>query len=63
MSTTERLYETRGEMAVPSVLATAWELDGRVAWLAANLVPEPQEVRIDGRRVALPGRAIRVIEL
>jgi hypothetical protein len=63
MSTTERLYETRGEMAVPSVLATAWELDGRVAWLAANLVPEPQEVRIDGRRIALPGRAIRVIEL
>ena len=31
------MYDTRGTMRVPSVLARAWRLDGRDAWLVANV--------------------------
>jgi len=62
MAKVERLYETRGEMAVDSALATAWQLDGRVMWLVANLLPEAQEVLVDDKRVALGAREIQFVE-
>jgi hypothetical protein len=56
-------YKERGTMSVPSVLATAWRHDGRVAWCVANLLPEQQHVRIDGRAMLLAGRQITLIEV
>ncbi len=55
-------YDTRGEMTVPSALATAWRVDGRTAWLVANIAPERQVVRVDGRPVDVPGRDIILVE-
>ncbi|MBA2718316.1 MAG: hypothetical protein H0U52_03585 [Chloroflexi bacterium] len=56
------LYDTQGAMTVPSALASAWELEGTAIWLVANLLNEAQEVRVDGKRVELAGRQIRLIE-
>lgn len=58
----DSIYETRGEMTVPSVLATAWTHEGRVIWLVANLLSQPQEIRIDDKPVSLAGRQILVVE-
>jgi hypothetical protein len=56
------VYDTRGTMRVPSVLARAWRLDGRDAWLVANVSAEPQAARIDGLPTELPARHIRFLE-
>lgn len=56
------MYDTRGTMRVPSVLARAWTLDGRTAWLVANVSDQPQAARIDGVEVRLPARHIRHLE-
>lgn len=56
------LYDTQGEMTVPSALATAWQRDGEAIWLVANLSPDVQEVRVDDRPIVVPGRRIAVIE-
>jgi hypothetical protein len=56
------MYETRGTMRVPSVLARAWRLDGRDAWLVANVSAEPQVALIDGIRLELPARHLRFLE-
>ncbi len=56
------MYETRGTMRVPSVLARAWRVDGRDAWLVANVSDQPQTARVDGRQLHLPTRDIRLIE-
>ena len=42
------MYDTRGTMRVPSVLVRAWQLDGRHAWLAANVSDTTQHARVDG---------------
>jgi len=56
------LYDSKGEMTVPSALATAWQHDGQSIWLIANLLAHEQEVRVDDRPVVVPGRRISVIE-
>jgi hypothetical protein len=56
------MYDTRGTMRVPSVLARAWTLGGRTAWLVANISDQPQAARIDGVEVSLPARHIRFLE-
>jgi hypothetical protein len=56
------VYDTRGTMRVPSVLARAWRLDGRDAWLVANVSAQPQAARIDGLPIELPARHIRFLE-
>jgi hypothetical protein len=61
MSTAERLYETRGRMSVPAVIARGWQHEGRTIGLVANLVDDPQEVRIAGEATRLAAREIRVI--
>jgi hypothetical protein len=57
------IYEDRGTMTVPSALASAWEHEGRRIWLVANLVPEAQEIRVDGKPLSLSPRQVRVVEL
>jgi len=52
-----------GEMTVPSARASAWEFDGRTMWLVANLVPETQQVRVEGRPITLAGRSIVAVEV
>lgn len=59
---TQPIYGDRGLMTVPSALATAWQLDEKTIWLVANLLPEQQEARVDGRTLMLPPRKVRVIE-
>lgn len=56
------MYETRGTMRVPSVLARAWRVDGRDAWLVANVSDQRQVARVDDRPVDLPARTIQLIE-
>jgi len=56
------MYDTRGTMRVPSVLARAWRLDGHDAWLVANVSDQPQVARVDGIEVRLPAREIRFLE-
>ena len=56
------LFEEKGTMTVPGALATAWEYGGRTCWLAANLLPQRQVVRIDGKEVTLPSRRIVMVE-
>jgi hypothetical protein len=56
------MYETRGTMRVLSVLARAWRLDGRDAWLVANVSDQRQVARVDDRPVDLPARTIKLIE-
>jgi hypothetical protein len=56
------MYDTRGTMRVPSVLARAWRLDGRDAWLVANVSDQPQVARVDGVELSVPARDIRVLE-
>lgn len=56
-------YEERGTLSVPGVLATAWSHAGRTAWCVANLLSEPQHVRIDGKPVMLAPRQIALIEV
>lgn len=56
------MYDTRGTMRVPSVLARAWRLDGRDAWLVANVSGQPQVARVDGIELRLPARHIRFVE-
>lgn len=55
-------YDARGEMTVPSVLASAWQLEGRAIWLVANVAPHAQHVLVDGRSVELPGRSITTVD-
>ena len=50
-------------MTVPSARASAWEFDGRTMWLVANLVPETQQVRVEGRPITLAGRSIVAVEV
>ena len=56
------LRGTSGSMTVPSVLAQAWRRDGADAWLVANVSPQSQTVRVDGREVHLDARQIRFIQ-
>lgn len=56
-------HEERGTMTVPSVLATAWKHGDRTAWCIANLLPEEQTARIDGKAVHLPARQFVVTEV
>ncbi|HET7077876.1 MAG TPA: DUF6259 domain-containing protein [Chloroflexia bacterium] len=56
------IYEDRGTMTVPSALASAWEHDGRTIWLVANLLPQAQEIRVEGQTLTMPPRRIRVVE-
>ncbi len=62
MSMKDVHYDTHGEMTVPSALATAWQVDGRTAWLVANIAPSRQTIRVDGRAVDIGGRDIVLIE-
>ncbi len=56
------IYGDRGQMTVSSVLASAWQHDGKTIWLVANLLSAEQEVRVDGKNLALPPRKVRIIE-
>jgi hypothetical protein len=56
------MYDTRGTMRVPSVLARAWDLDGRAAWLVANVSDQAQVAHVDGVEMRLPARHIRFLE-
>jgi hypothetical protein len=49
-------------MTVPSALVSAWEHDGRTIWLVANLLPQAQEIRVEGQTLTMPPRRIRVVE-
>jgi hypothetical protein len=56
------MYDTRGTMRVPSVLARAWTLGGRTAWLVANVSGQDQVARVDGVELRLDARDIRFLE-
>lgn len=56
------MYDTRGTMRVPSVLARAWRLDGRDAWLVANVSDQDRVARVEAIEVRLPARHIRFLE-
>ena len=47
---------------MPQQAASAWQHDGRTIWLVANLLPQAQEIRVDGQKLTLPPRRIRVVE-
>ncbi len=55
-------YEERGTMIVPSVLATAWDFQGRQAWCVANVLPQAQTVRVNGQSMTLPPRRVVLVE-
>jgi hypothetical protein len=61
MSTSESAYDAIGSMTVPSVIATGWQHAGDTAWLVANLAADRRSVRVDGRRLNLEGREIRLV--
>jgi len=60
MSTGESLYETRGRVSVPAVIARAWQHEGRTITLVASLVDGPQDVRVAGEMTRLGPREILV---
>lgn len=55
-------YEERGAMSVPAVVGSAWELNGKVLWLLANVTAEPVTVLADGEQLTVPARDILVVE-
>jgi hypothetical protein len=55
-------YEERGTITLPTALAGAWRHGDDTARLVANLLPEPQTVRVDGKELALPARRIVLVE-
>lgn len=56
-----RTFEERGRVTAPSVIATAWQHQGRAVWIAANVSSDAQTVRIDGKPVTIPPRKIATI--
>jgi len=56
-------YEERGTLTVPAALASAWRHGERTAWLVANLLPEQQTIRVDGKELTLAARRIELVEV
>lgn len=57
------IFEQSGVMQVPSAIAGAWSLNGRTAWIVANILDKPQLVLVDGKQLSLGSREIRLVEL